>query len=573
MSNDLQSIEDLMAHGKNPDSDRDTVQGKADEKLRDVQLKSLEENVRAQAATDGLPYVNLVGFPISPEALALIPEERSFDLKTICFLNTGPEIRIGSVRPKDPAVEQLLFELSERNKANGKIYTISEQSLVAALKLYTALPKVRKIVKGVQVPPEDLARFQGNIHNTDDIQGLLKQASVSDMLIVVMAGSLQFRSSDIHIEAEKEKVIVRYRIDGVLQEVASLPHEIWKQLSGRIKLISNLKINVTDQPQDGRFTIFVDGGDTDVRVSTIPTTWGESIVMRVLSLGAVRVALPDMGWRPKAAERLKKELQKPHGMILTTGPTGSGKTTTLYAILQALNSPERKIVTLEDPIEYKMEGINQSQIDHTKQYTFANGLRSILRQDPDIVMVGEIRDFETADVAINAALTGHLLLSTLHTNDASGAIPRLISMGVKPFLLGPALNAIIGQRLARKVCEACKETFDPGEEVRVKIRSILSTLSPKSGETVPDESAWRFVRGKGCETCHHTGFKGRIGLYELLFLSETIQQALSDTLSEQQVHQLAVSEGMVTMVQDGVLKLLEGITTPDEVFRVVGDGT
>jgi len=269
-------------------------------------------------------------------------------------------------------------------------------------------------------------------------------------------------------------------------------------------------------------------------------------------------------------KKLLKEIEKPHGMILTTGPTGSGKTTTLYAILKKLNTPERKVITLEDPIEYKLEGINQSQIDHSKNYTFAAGLRSILRQDPDIVMVGEIRDLETAEIAMNAALTGHLLLSTVHTNSATGALPRLVAMGVKPFLLAPSMNAILGQRLVRRICSACKTPLSLDLETQKTVEEQLKKIPRASGEPIPDLSQIIFYKGVGCETCNGTGYKGRVGIYEMILMDDKIRAALSEHISEYEVKQLAIEQGMVTMTQDGILKAIEGITTVEEVLRTTG---
>ncbi|OGL67269.1 hypothetical protein A2856_04335 [Candidatus Uhrbacteria bacterium RIFCSPHIGHO2_01_FULL_63_20] len=437
--------------------------------------------------------------------------------------------------------------------------------------MYDALPKVKKIVKGVKITDEELSRFQGELKSYGDIAKVLQNASVTDVMTVMMAAGFAFGVSDVHVEAEEAKVAVRFRIDGVLQDVASLPHDIWKKLVSRVKLVSGLKINVNDRPQDGRFTIFLKSGDTDVRVSTIPTNWGESVVMRILKPGSIAVDFATLGFRPLVQAKLEKEIAKPHGMLITTGPTGSGKTTTLYAILRKLNTADVKIITLEDPIEYKLEGINQSQIDHAKSYTFANGLRSILRQDPDVVMVGEIRDLETAEVAINAALTGHLMLSTLHTNDASGSLPRLLSMGVKPFLIAPAFNAVIGQRLVRKIHEACKEPFDVPEDQVETVKRILGELPEKSGEKPPTE--WKFFHGKGCDACNGSGYKGRVGIYEVLLMDDAIRAALSESLSEYNVRELAKAQGMVTMAQDGMLKAIDGLTTVDEVLRVAGEGT
>ena len=302
---------------------------------------------------------------------------------------------------------------------------------------------------------------------------------------------MKLGSSDVHIEAEEKGIAVRFRVDGILQEVALLDREQWKRIINRIKLIASLKMNVTDQAQDGRFSIFQKNKTIDVRTSTIPTSYGESVVMRLLNPDSISLAFEELGFRAPMLKKLQKEVEKPNGMIITTGPTGSGKTTTLYAILKKLNTKDVKIITLEDPVEYKVEGLNQSQIDYSKDYTFAKGLRSILRQDPDIVMVGEIRDLDTAEIAIQAALTGHVMLSTIHTNDAAGAIPRFLSMGVKPFLLAPALNAIMGQRLVRKICKDCKEemTLDAETLELVKNSCRVFQTRPESRRSTSPQSS------------------------------------------------------------------------------------
>lgn len=574
MSQGIQSIEDLMkktSEGTAATSATSSVTETFDEKMKEVRLKELEAEAQTQAKTLNVPYVNLKGFPISPEALIQIPQEQAERIKTVCFLFTGPEIRLASVNPEDPAVKELLFQLGERNQARGGVYKISEEGLRIGLAFYATLPKIMTIIKGVKVTDDELSKFKSELKTYPDIQRTLDKASVTDIMTVVMAASLQFDTSDVHIEAEEQRVVVRFRVDGVLQEVAALPHDLWKKIVARIKLISGLKINITDRPQDGRFTIFLKSGDTDVRVSAIPTAWGESVVMRILKPGAINVDFSGLGFRPLAEKKLLKEIGKPHGMVIATGPTGSGKTTTLYAVLRRINTPGVKIVTLEDPIEYKLQGINQSQIEHDKQYTFANGLRSILRQDPDIVMVGEIRDLETAETAINAALTGHLMLSTLHTNDAAGALPRFISMGVKPFLLAPALNAIIGQRLTRRIHEACKEPMTLTPEQLEIAKKALADLPAASGETTPPPEKWIFYHGKGCDACNHSGYKGRVGIYEILVMDDTIKNAMSESLSEYQVRELAKQQGMITILQDGLLKCLDGETSIEEVLRVAGE--
>jgi type IV pilus assembly protein PilB len=577
MANDIQSIEDLLQFtGSKSTSKKASKPGeesaveKFEEKMAEVRLKEKETEAEKEAGQLNIPYVNLKGFPISPEALRLIPKDRALQTKTVCFLFTGSDIRLASTEPASEKVKNLLHELQERHKANGGVYQISEESLRVAIKAYDTLPQIKKVVKGVQVTDEELDKFRKQLTSYEDMQSIMDGASVSDIMTIVMAAALQFGTSDVHVEAEEEQIMVRFRIDGVLQEVAKLPHDFWKKIVARIKLISGLKINVTNRPQDGRFTIFLKAGDTDVRVSTIPTTWGESVVMRLLKPSAINVEFEQLGYRPLAEQKLLKEIEKPHGMIVTTGPTGSGKTTTLYAILRKLNTSDVKIITLEDPIEYKLEGINQSQINLEKKYTFAGGLRSILRQDPDIVMVGEIRDLETAEVAINAALTGHLMLSTLHTNDAAGAIPRFISMGVKPFLLAPSLNAIIGQRLTRRICKECKEAYTPSEEELSFVKKVVSEIPEASGEKVGPESEWKLSKGKGCKACNGSGYKGRIGIYEILTMSEEIKASLSEKISEYEVRELAKQQGMTTMQQDGILKVIDGLTTIEEILRVAG---
>jgi len=572
---DLPSIEDLFKKKPAPASTSVSApnpipNSQLDEKMHEVRLKEKEEEAQAEAQQIGVPYLNLKGFPISPEAISLLPREQAESLHVVCFLHTGVEMRFGTINPQDEKVKELLFQFTERYKANGALYRISDESLRLALKTYDSLPKFKPIIKGVKITDTELAKFQNAIGSFPDIQKAVQNVSITDVMTVIVAAAMKFNSSDIHIEAEEEKIAVRFRLDGVLQDVANLPAESWKKVISRIKLISGLKLNITERPQDGRFTIFLKDGDTDVRVSTIPTNWGESVVMRILKASAIEVKFSELGWRPLLEKKILREIEKPHGMIVTTGPTGSGKTTTLYAVLKKLNEPGVKIITLEDPIEYKIEGLNQSQIDSSKNYTFASGLRSILRQDPDIIMVGEIRDLETAETAINAALTGHLLLSTIHTNSASGALPRFLSMGVKPFLLAPALNAIIGQRLVRKVCAKCKidDVIEP--ERLEEIKKLLSNISPASGETIPDLNNLKFFKGQGCEVCNQTGYKGRIGIYEVFLMDDVIRAAMSENISEYEVQKLAIEQGMVLMAQDGLLKALEGTTSVDEVFRATG---
>ncbi|MFA6522099.1 MAG: GspE/PulE family protein [Patescibacteria group bacterium] len=584
MTQDLPSIEDLMAPATPPagqapiplakPADISSVQkteGKLEEKMQHVELAGKEAEAQSQASMLGVEYVNLKGFPISPDALTLIPEAQSTELKVISFLFTGSEFRVAAIDPSDQRVKDLVFQLGERNKAHGALYKITEESFQEGFKLYANLPKIKAVIKGVQIKEEELAEYQKKMEKIGDIATVLSGANMTDVLAIVIAAALKLGSSDIHVEAEEVGIAIRFRVDGILQEAAVLDSSQWKKIISRIKLIAGLKINIVDRPQDGRFTIYQKKNKIDVRVSTLPTAWGESVVLRILNTESVKLEFANLGFRPASLKRLEAEIVKPHGMIVTTGPTGSGKTTTLYAILERLNEPGVKIITLEDPIEYKIQGINQSQIDTSKDYTFAKGLKSILRQDPDIIMVGEIRDLETAETAIQASLTGHLMLSTIHTNDAAGAIPRFVSMGVKPFLLAPAINAIMGQRLARRLCDKCKTPVTLDADTKKKVEELIATIPETSGETKPDLSTVKFFTAKGCDVCSGTGYKGRIGLYEILIKDAAIEKfILESNISEYAMREVAQKQGMVTMAQDGVLKAAEGLTSIDEVLRIVG---
>jgi len=387
-----------------------------------------------------------------------------------------------------------------------------------------------------------------------------------------MAASIKINSSDIHIEAEEKGIVIRYRIDGVLHDAAVIDKDKWKKIISRMKILARVKININDRPQDGRYSIFLSNDRIDVRSSFLPTAYGESVVMRLLRSSSVSIPFEGLGLRPENYKILEQQVKRPNGLILTTGPTGSGKTTTLYSILSKLNEPGKKIITLEDPIEYQLEGISQSQIDAKKGFTFAAGLRSILRQDPNIVMVGEIRDLETAEIATQASLTGHLVLSTLHTNDAAGVIPRLIEMGVKPMFIVPSVICVIGQRLLRKLCPYCRVEKALDEEEKDRLGRILGTISPRAGVNIPSTLPVIYTaRPDGCEKCAGIGFKGRIGIYELFVPDDKIKQLTMDNAPAFKILQQAIENGMLTMLQDGAMKALEGMTSLEEVYRVIGD--
>ena len=548
------------------------VAQKYKEKIEEIRIKELEQVTQKEAEDLGYTYINLVAFPINSESINSIPRPTAQKYKVICFSMTDSDVKIASTDPKNPALASLLKTLAEETfTGHGEIYYISQHSFDDAYKLYDKFPPPREFIAGVKLTAQELESISSEIKNFGILNAKLNsEKNITELFKIILAGALQADASDIHIEAEEEKITLRYRIDGVLHVVATMPKKIWSLLDSRVKNISGLKINITEKPQDGRITLYFSAEDKmDIRVSTLPTAYGESIVMRLLRSKVTSLKFEDLGIRGKAYEDLKIQVERPTGMLVTTGPTGSGKTTTLYAILNKLNSPETKIITLEDPIEYKLEGIAQSQIDHSQGYSFASGLRSILRQDPDIIMVGELRDLETAETAIQAALTGHQVLSTLHTNDASGAIPRFLSMGSKPYLLAPALNAVIGQRLVRKIHDKCKieVQLEPAQLERVK--KLIETLPSNSGYQI-DLNKLKFYRGQGCDECNSIGLKGRIGIYEIFTINQQIEaEILSGKTSEYKIAEIAHEGGMITMVQDGVLKALDGITTIEEIFRVV----
>lgn len=565
MSKQNPSIEDLLINDETTEDPQDILE----EKISNIKSKDKEKQTKQLAESIGMPYINLFGFAINPEALSLIPENLATKHQVVCFLNNNHKLHFATTNPNDPTINEIIEKITTEQSADSKLYLVSAKSFDFALSLYQKLPKIKTIKSGVEIEEYSLLKWQNEIKNFTSLQKTILKANLTEILTIIIASSIKTEASDIHIEAEEKEVKIRFRIDGILHTVATLPNNLWRQIISRIKLLSKLKINIDTIPQDGRFTIYLTNDKIDVRVSTVPTAYGESVVMRLLRSSSVGLKLEDLGLSNENFKLLEQEIKKPNGMIITTGPTGSGKTTTLYAILNKLNNEETKIITLEDPIEYKLNGINQSQIDHSKGYTFAKGLRSILRQDPDVVMVGEIRDEETAEIAVNAALTGHLVISTLHTNSAAGSIPRFLAMNVQPFLLAPALNAIIGQRLVRKLCQHCKQPIKIDDVTKTKITNLLSNLPEKylSHQNI-NLSQLNFYTSPGCSHCHDLGYKGRIGIYEVMIMNEAVEKIiLSGQATEYKLQDIAIQNGMITMVQDGILKALDGITSLEEVFK------
>ncbi len=543
-------------------------------KMGEINRKELEVQAERYAAQIGFPHIDLTKFPVSQEALRQISRENAEKFGVVCFFASSDEVRVGSLDPTNPKVEEILKDIETRKHAGGGLYVISEVSMEHVLQLYDRLPTIKPITKDVEITTSALKKVEASVNNFASVENLVKEASTTDILTILLGAALKVEASDVHIEAEEEGIVVRYRLDGILHDVTHILKDAYLKLLSRIKLLSQLKININAKPQDGRFTIKSPDGDVDVRVSTIPTVFGESVVLRLLIQGKEGITLENLGLRADTLKIIQEQIVRPNGMIITTGPTGSGKSTTLYAMLRILNEPGVKIITLEDPVEYRLQGINQSQIDHSKDYTFAKGLRSILRQDPDIVMVGEIRDAETAEIAVQAALTGHLMLSTLHTNSAAGAIPRFLSMGTQSYLLAPALNCVMGQRLVRRICTNCKvkvsfEKLPVDIQMRMtKARDQMNAIDKKELET--GTQVFFEAKPEGCDVCNGIGYKGQVGLYEIFVVNDHLKEAiLTGSVSDLDILRLAKEQGMRTMVEEGILKAKEGITTLDEVFRVI----
>lgn len=565
---DFDSIEKLLANGKA--DQEDSPQGKLNQKQEEIKLKDIEKATENQAASLGLPFISLANFPISPEAISLMDEKEARRLQMVCFYYDGNNIRVGLTK-KGEDQEEKAAELAGQYFADTKIYLISEQSLKIALEAYKSVPKIKKSTSIVEISENDLEKFKNDISDYRHLAEKINQVNISDIITLVLATAIRVDASDVHIEAEEKGVEVRLRIDGVLQSAATIDRQQWNKIISRLKILARVKINISNKPQDGRFSIVLKNEKIEVRCSFLPTAFGESVVLRLLRPKSVGLPFDELGLWPEAYKILAREMAKPNGLILTTGPTGAGKTTTLYAVLKQINKPGTKIITLEDPIEYQLEGVSQSQVDNSKGYGFVEGLRSILRQDPNVIMVGEIRDLETADIAIQASLTGHLVLSSLHANDASGVIPRLVDMGVKPYFLVPSINAIIGQRLIRRLCPQCREVHNLDNEEEEQIKKILAVVSPKSGINIPSILPTIYKQGVGCEQCNHLGYQGRIGIYEIFTLDEKIKQLTIDKAPAFKILQQAIENGMITMLQDGILKCLAGISSLEELYRVVGN--
>ncbi len=546
-------------------------------KLAELNLQEEEKATQQLAQKLNLPYINLILAPISSETLSIISPEDSQRGQVVAFQKENNQLAIGCVDYHNPETQKIISQLKSQNQI--KIFIISPHSFQYAHSLYPKIKSSTTPISGqVDLSLKSDSELQKKVNSIDKIketigQIIQGQADISKLFKIILAGALANNASDVHLEAQANQIDLRYRIDGLLHLIYSLPTKFYHLLDQKIKLLSKMKLNLENVAQDGRFTIKTDQEEIEVRVSSIPGNYGDSIVMRILDPKVISLQLEDLGIRNDLYQILKREISQPTGMIITTGPTGSGKTTLLYAILKKKYSPEIKIITLENPIEYHLPNITQTQIEKSYAsekggYTFASGLRAILRQDPDIIMVGEIRDEETAQTAVQAALTGHLVLSTIHTNDATGAIPRFINFKIDSATLASALRLIIAQRLVRKICPFCQEEYQPSPEETAEIKKAVDNLPT---EIKPNLENLTLHRGKGCPKCNQTGYKGRIGIFELIPVNEAMEKVITLSPNHYQVREQANQEKMTTIYQDGILKVVQGITTLEEVKRVAGD--
>lgn len=497
-----------------------------------------------------VPYINLHNKVITDEILALLSEEAAETYRMIPFQKTSDEL---SLAMEDPADLEAREFVKRKTGLRLKIYFITVPDL------NTALGQYKRNIKEVftKIINENIEK--SDLIKTTNIEKLAVDLPVIKTLDTLLEYAVAEGASDIHFESLEAEFLIRFRIDGVLRDILNLPKNIHPAILARVKILSQLKIDEHRIPQDGRFKFKIKGNFIALRVSILPAFYGENIVMRILPESARPLALEELGITGHNLELVKTNIRKPHGMILVTGPTGSGKTTTLYSILTILNTTEVKICTIEDPVEYGIKRVNQIQINPAAGLTFAAGLRSLLRHDPDIVMVGEIRDQETADMAIHSALTGHLVLSTLHTNDAASTIPRFLDMGAEGFLVASTVNLVISQRLVRKICTSCIESYKPDAQLLSYLNKFIE---------IKDQNQ-NFYRGKGCRECGNHGFKGRIGTYEVLEINEEIRNLIVKRVSAEEIGKAAIKNGMLPLIQDGINKASGGITTIEEVLRVV----
>lgn len=519
---------------------------------------SEEQLAQAEAKLYNIPFTDLAETAVSPEALGLLPQvvAERYTLIPFDYDRSKNELLVAMANPLD--LEAIEF-IERKSKAKIKPFMALASAIKETIVSAYAQPlsaEVRAALK--EAAPE---MVEPKAIDITDLGKVIREAPIAKIVSTILEFAIKARASDVHIEPEEDKTRVRYRIDGILHEKLILPKKVHEAVISRVKILSGMKIDEKRIPQDGRFNFRAGEQEVDLRVSCMPGSHGEKIAMRLLKKTGGVPDLPELGLRGLALKSLQNSILRPHGIIIVCGPTGSGKTTTLYSALWRINTTKVNIVTLEDPVEYEISGVNQTQINPAAGLTFATGLRSLVRQDPDIIMVGEIRDKETTELAIQSALTGHLVFSTLHTNDAAGAIPRLLDLGAEPFLLASSMTCIVAQRVVRRICLDCKQEYTPPPEIVEDIKKIL-------GKLYQGKDKMTLYRGKKCSKCNETGYLGRIGIFEVTPVSEKIGRLILERPAAEMIEKQAVEEGMITMKQDGYLKVVEGISTIEEVLRV-----
>ena len=557
---------------------------KQNKQLSELRKKEEEELVATLAESKyGLPYIDLYRVGIDNEALRSLSERDAREMNVAPFKLFGKNIFIALHTPTPELMSRLKEEMERRNLV-PVFYMASSNSLNKVWERYKELSMAESsMVGGIDISGEVLRETAQKIQKMQDIETLIAEAlegnkihKISRLLEIILAGAIAIKASDVHIEPEKERGRLRLRLDGVLQDISFFGSDIYKLLNSRIKLLSGMKLNSTIA-QDGRFNIVEGQDEINIRSSLIPGTYGESIVLRILDPKSLQVEIEELGIEDYLFGIIQAEIKKPNGLILVTGPTGSGKTTTLYSFLRRIYSPEINIITIEDPVEYHLKGITQTQINLEQNYTFPEGLRSALRQDPDVLMVGEIRDGDTAEIAVQSALTGHMVFSTLHTNNAAGVIPRLIDLGVNPKILVSALSISMAQRLVRKLCDSCKKDRPASpEEVKV-IQAILTGMENEGkkisnydlGSVTKDDQSFKVFTAPGCDKCNRTGYRGRMGIFEAIKTDEAIEKIMPENPSEREIKKVASTQGILSMRQDGLIKILKGVTSLEEVQSVV----
>jgi type II secretory ATPase GspE/PulE/Tfp pilus assembly ATPase PilB-like protein len=542
--------------------------------------KEEEELVKTLASTQyKIPYIDLTKIMVENIALSVVPESLAKSLRLAPFALKGKELSIGVQSPERKEVVTFLETLKSKGYAL-EVYMVSSASVKKIIERYEEISSAERVKAGsLDISAEILSEKIKEIKNIQDVEAQIKKTGdssqthrITNILEIIFAGAISLGVSDVHIEPEEENTILRFRLDGVLHNIISIDNQTYKLINSRIKLLSGMKLT-KGRAQDGRFSIFIEGSEISMRTSIMPGAFGEGIVMRILNPKSIEVKLEDLGIEPKLFKIITHEIEKPNGMILITGPTGSGKTTTLYSFLRRIKSEENKVITIEDPIEYHLPGITQTQTNQEREYDFAAGLRAALRHDPDIVMVGEIRDGETATIAVESSLTGHLVFSTLHTNNSAGVIPRLIDLGVNPKTLSSALSMAIGQRLIRKLCTYCKKEKPVTEEEKKVMKTVLENAQ-KDGKDIQAydidlQKEFTLFEPQGCEKCNGVGYKGRIGIFEAVLADETMQNLMPQNPSETEIRKAAKTQGILDMKEDGIIKALKGVTSLEEIKSVV----